>query len=340
VNIFYGICGYGMGHAGRAIALIERLVKLGHEVTTFTFTDAFRLLEKSGYRPHRIEGLEFHERPDGGVAAIGSACNLFQYIRRRRESLDLIRQLALVERPDLFITDFEPLTALAAKSLRIPCVSVDNQHRFCQPLGRDFPFHLRAYSRLAGEFVRHWISGPRQCIVAVFHPCPTSRHYRRVDVLVRDRIAGLKASEGDHVLLYARGELGRRIATVASMVPERFVAYGFNGVAAANIEYKRTSYEGFAADLASCKAVLCSAGQQLMGEARYFGKRMLVVPMPNQHEQEINARYARLEGIGDYCSIDELTGERITRSLGQFVANGQGANGVDQVLDLLGIGYG
>jgi UDP:flavonoid glycosyltransferase YjiC (YdhE family) len=77
-----------------------------------------------------------------------------------------------------------------------------------------------------------------------------------------------------------------------------------------------------------------------MGEARYFGKRMLVVPMPNQHEQEINARYARLGGIGDYCSIADLTGDRIIKSLKQPVANGQGANGVDQVLDLLGIGYG
>ena len=36
----------------------------------------------------------------------------------RRQSFDMIRQLALLERPDLFITDFEPLTAVAARSLR------------------------------------------------------------------------------------------------------------------------------------------------------------------------------------------------------------------------------
>jgi uncharacterized protein (TIGR00661 family) len=340
MKVFYGICGYGMGHAGRSIALIERLVELGHQVTTFTFTDAYRLLESSGYQPHRIEGLHFSERSDGGVAAIGSLCNLQRYLRRRSESLDLIRQLAFAERPDLFITDFEPLTALAAMSLGVPCVSVDNQHRFCAPLGSDFPLHLRIYSRMAGAFVRFWIKRPRQCIVAVFHRCADQREFERVNVLVRGRFAAIEPSEADHVLLYARGELGRRIARVASTVDARFHAYGFEGVMAPNIEYKRTSYEGFAADLAAARCVVCSAGQQLIGESRYFGKRLLVVPMPNQHEQEINARYVRREGIGDFSSISDLTEERIAESLRQSAPQRDNANGVDQIIHLLGIGYG
>ena len=136
MKIFYGICGEGLGHSGRSLALIERLVALGHAVTIFTFADAYRLLADSGYQPHRIEGLRWRENKRGGVSTLGTVANLCEFLRARRESLDAIRQLALVERPDLFITDFEPLTSLAAASLKIPCVSVDNQHRFCQPLGR------------------------------------------------------------------------------------------------------------------------------------------------------------------------------------------------------------
>src|SRR5687767_8091498 len=98
-----------MGHGGRSIALIERLAALGHCVTIFTFADAFRLFESAGYRPHRIAGLQFRQTRDGGVDAIRSVCNFWRYLSRRRESLDLIRQLAIAERPDLFITDFEPL---------------------------------------------------------------------------------------------------------------------------------------------------------------------------------------------------------------------------------------
>jgi UDP:flavonoid glycosyltransferase YjiC (YdhE family) len=66
---------------------------------------------------------------------------------------------------------------------------------------------------------------------------------------------------------------------------------------------KPTCNDEFIADLASCKAVISSRGQQLIGEARYFGKPPLVVRMPKQHEQEINARYTKKEGLGDYCSI-------------------------------------
>ena len=140
--------------------------------------------------------------------------------------------------------------------------------------------------------------------------------------------------------MYSRGELGRRMSVVASKVPKRFVAYGFEGVAADNIEYKPTSYDGFAQDLASCQAVLSTAGQQLMGEARYFGKPLLVVPIPRQYEQEINARYARLLRTGDFCPIEHLTRDRLQSFLQECFAPRHAVNGVDQALELLEIGNG
>ncbi|HEY2839295.1 MAG TPA: glycosyltransferase family protein [Pirellulales bacterium] len=340
MKIFYGVCGEGMGHAGRSLALIERLAALGHRVTIFTFADALRLLNAAGYSPVAIDGLQFSIAKHGGVSPLRSCGNLASYLRNRHKSLDVIRQVALAEQPDLVITDFEPLTALAAASLRIPCVSVDNQHRFCHPLGRDFPWFLQCYSRLAGVFVRGWIRGPRQCIVAVFHDCPASRHYQHVDVLLRERIASVQPSDGNHILLYGRGELGRRIALAASGVSEQFVAFGFDGPPAPNIEYRPTDNAAFVSALASCRAVITSAGQQLIGEARYFGKPLLVVPMPKQHEQEINARYARQEGLGDYCPLAELSPERIEDFLRRRFTRHRPGNGVDQTLDLMGISHG
>jgi uncharacterized protein (TIGR00661 family) len=340
MKIFYGICGEGMGHAGRSLALVERLTALGHRVTIFTFADALRLLASTGHTPVEIDGLQFSIAPSGGVDTLRSCGNLAQYLRNRHRSLDVIRQLALAEQPDLFITDFEPLTAQAAASLRIPCVSVDNQHRFCHPLGRDFPWFLQFYSRLAGEFVRRWIRGPRQCIVAVFHSCPKSRYYQNVEVLLREQIANVQPSDGEHVLLYGRGEMGRAIASAANRVNERCLAFGFEGPPAANIEYCPTDNAAFVAALASCKAVITTAGQQLIGEARYFGKPLLVVPIPQQHEQEINARYAQREGLGEYCPKSELSAERIEHFLRRRFLRLRPGNGVDQTLDLLGIRHG
>jgi uncharacterized protein (TIGR00661 family) len=340
LKIFYGICGEGLGHSGRSLALIERLSSLGHAVTLFTFGAAEKMLAESGYRPHAIAGLHFGESRDGGVHPLATARNFRQFLRDRRPSIDFIRQLALAERPELFLTDFEPLTALAAVSLQTPCVSIDSQHRFCSPLGDAFPFRLRTYGWLAGQFVRRWIKAPRQAIVAVFHRAASRGRLQHVDALLRERISRLQPCDGDHILLYARGELGKRMAAVASTIPERFIAYGCEPSAAANIEYKQASYDEFAADLASCRAALCAGGQQLIGEARYFGKPMLVVPIPRQHEQEINARYAQLEGIGEYCPIDELSRVRVQAFLKRRVTYARSANGVDAALDLLGIRNG
>jgi uncharacterized protein (TIGR00661 family) len=111
-------------------------------------------------------------------------------------------------------------------------------------------------------------------------------------------------------------------------------------VDSANIEFKPTDYDAFAADLASCRGVLCSAGQQLIGESHYFGKPVLVVPMPNQHEQEINAHLARKDGIGDWSTIDALTSDRIQRSFDRRPTTPRPGNGVDQVLELLEVRNG
>lgn len=134
--------------------------------------------------------------------------------------------------------------------------------------------------------------------------------------------------------------MGQRLCQIASTVPADFIAYGCDGVAAPNINYKNTSSDAFINDLAACRGVLSTAGQQLIGEARYFGKPLLVVPMPGQHEQEINARYARLEGLGDYSPIDRLTSALIQQTFNQPRAVPRPGNGVDQLLDLLKIGYG
>jgi uncharacterized protein (TIGR00661 family) len=256
--------------------------------------------------------------------------------------VDAIRQLALAERPDLFITDFEPLTALAAASLKTPCVSLDSQHRFCLPLSPALPWRLRTYGRLAGAFVNRWIKTTETAIVAVFHQTKPNGQIKRVDALLRDRITKLQPSEGDFVLLYGRGELGRRMIAAARGVSARFVAYGCEPPPdpPENVEFRAASYDGFAADLAACRSVLCAGGQQLIGEARYFGKPLLVVPIPRQHEQEINARYAELEGLGEYCPIEQLSAKRIAAFLNRRYTISRSTNGVDQALDLLGIRNG
>ena len=54
--------------------------------------------------------------------------------------------------------------------------------------------------------------------------------------------------------------------------------------------------ELFTRSMASGKAVICGAGFETPSEAIFLGKKLLVVPMRNQYEQQCNARC--LEELG------------------------------------------
>lgn len=73
----------------------------------------------------------------------------------------------------------------------------------------------------------------------------------------------------------------------------------------------------FLEDLAACRAVLSTAGNQLMGEAIYLGKPVMVMP---EHcvEQRLNAAAVERLGIGERVSRREFTAERIRAFLGRL----------------------
>jgi hypothetical protein len=66
----------------------------------------------------------------------------------------------------------------------------------------------------------------------------------------------------------------------------------------ANCLFKRPSTEGFLADLASARGVIASAGSSLISECMYWRKKMLLLPLPGQYEQLVNARYFEKLGLG------------------------------------------
>jgi uncharacterized protein (TIGR00661 family) len=83
-------------------------------------------------------------------------------------------------------------------------------------------------------------------------------------------------------------------------VPEReFIVYGLRRNARrGNCTLKEFSEKGFVDDLATAHAVVCNGGLSLIGEALYLGKPIFSVPVQNQYEQVLNARYLEHLGYG------------------------------------------
>jgi hypothetical protein len=67
-------------------------------------------------------------------------------------------------------------------------------------------------------------------------------------------------------------------------------------------------------DLASARAVVCTAGFTLLSEARHLGKPVLAVPNQGFFEQALNALYLRRSGKGD-AVFGPLTASAVARFL-------------------------
>ena len=119
--------------------------------------------------------------------------------------------------------------------------------------------------------------------------------------IVRPIVRALEPSEGEHIVVYwTTGTEERRLKKVLRKFSgQTFYVYGFNtSITTGNCVFKRPSTEGFLTDLASARGVVASAGLSLISECMHLRKRMLLLPLPGQYEQLINARYFEELGLG------------------------------------------
>jgi hypothetical protein len=77
------------------------------------------------------------------------------------------------------------------------------------------------------------------------------------------------------------------------------------------LRFCEVSVHGFLRDLASCRALVSTAGNQLVGEALYLGKPVLATPERNNFEQILNGHLLEQSRAGRSIDFDELTPARV-----------------------------
>ena len=125
MNIVYGVQGTGNGHLTRGLALIPKLRSQGHNVrVVISGRKKDTLFGVESLEPFEtFEGLSF-EVKKGKINYIKSFSNL-RLLKFFRD----VRQFNL-ENIDLVITDFEPVTAWAAKYNKVNSIGIGHQYAF------------------------------------------------------------------------------------------------------------------------------------------------------------------------------------------------------------------
>lgn len=320
-KIFYAVSGEGRGHAARARALVEDL-QADHSIVLYAPDHAFDLLEPA-YRHSDVEvrplpGLQFHYTQ-------GQRLDYFETVYR---SLGYLRGLpALVRRlqddierasPDLIISDFEPSLPRAAKRCGMPFLSLDHQHFLLTYDLSSLPLGLRAYAQGMGQVARAFYWGQMHSVVSSFYFPPLRRgvdHVTQIGVLMRPEIRYAQPETGGHLVAYLRRFASPSTLRVLAECGVEVRIYGpGKRPDEGNLRFCEVDVQRFAEDLATCRGLVTTAGNQLVGEALYLGKPVLAFPEPGNREQEINAHFlARAGGI--VTPFDQLETSHVRRLL-------------------------
>lgn len=320
-TIVYSMSGEGRGHAARARAVVEAM-RGRHSLTLFASDCAYQMLsalyDGSDVRVLPIPGLCFAYAGPSRVDLIRTLGLAARFrITMQRHVAAALRELDRIA-PDLVIADFEPVLPRAARVAGVPFVSFDHQHYLVVSDFSELPFALRQQAYAAAPFVRALYDWQRATIVSSFYTPPLKAAHRDttfVGTLMRPEVLRARPEHGTHLVAYIRRHAASSTLAVLAASGREVRVYGLGEAPAQGaLRFLPIDERAFLADLAGCAAVITTAGNQLVGEALYLGKPLLVMPERFNFEQAVNAYFLERSGAG-WAERGELTPRRLAAFL-------------------------
>ena len=291
MKIFYAVQATGNGHIARAIELLPYLHKHG-KVDIFLSGNNAHL--QAGLDPRfSSKGLSLHYANNGGLD-YGKMLKQLALRRMLREAKSLP-----LKAYDLVINDFEPITALAAKRQKVASIGFGHQASFQS----DF-VPRPARKRRIGEWVlKHY--APASAYIGL--------HFEQYDdfiygPVIKDAIEKARPENHGHITVYLPHYHDQLLKNLFLQIPQyRFEIFSRNMqvvVEDSNIVFRPISNQHFTQSLIHCHGVLTGGGFETPAEALYLKKKLMVVPIRGQYEQQCNAAALAQMGISVVHQLD------------------------------------
>ncbi len=297
-RIVYGVSGEGSGHSSRAREIISHLEEQGHTVKVVSYDRGYNNL-KDTFDVFETEGLHIAST-NNRVSVVETFTNNLQRLPAGHKKLQKLRKEVFKRfLPDCVFTDFEPMTAYLANHYNLPLISLDNQHRM-RYMKYPCPSRFKMDRIVTENIIRSMVPKPDISLVTSFYAGETKNDRTFIfPPILRTEVRSLESTRREHILVYLTSGFESFLEKLRSFKRERFLVYGYDRDGKEdNISFMPFSKDGFLKDLATCKAVMATAGFTLMTEALYLHKPYLALPMKGQFEQELNAFLLERQNYG------------------------------------------
>ena len=291
MKILFAIQGTGNGHLSRARDVYPELVKYGEVDVLISGIQADVAVPFPV--KYKLYGMSFIFGKKGGV-------DIWDTTKRLRlfQLLKDIRTFPIADY-DMVINDFEPVSSWACKRKNLPCISLSHQ---CAVLHPDAPKPakgdwmgmtiLKRYAPVTDAYGFHFKAFGKNIYTPV----------------IRKEIRALSPVDKGHYTVYLPAYDDATIIKHLSQFPEAkwevFSKHNKQPFTKGNVNIQKIDNDAFIKSMTESTGVLCGGGFEGPAEAMYLGKKVLVIPMLTQYEQQCNAAGAEAMGATVINTLD------------------------------------
>ena len=283
MKILYAIQGTGNGHLSRARDIIPLLQAKGELDILVSGIQAD--VELPYTVKYKFRGLSFIFGKNGGVDLLAT------YRKSNLKKLYKEIKSLPIENYDLVINDFEPVSAWACKLKNIPCIGLSHQAAVINkkspkskkkdPVGK---LILNNYAPVAEAYGFHFNAYDTNISTPV----------------IRSEVRFALPQNNHHFTVYLPAYSDKRIINILSKIKdvqwEVFSKYSKKTYSEKNVHLQPINNDAFIKSMINCAGMLCGGGFEAPAEALFLKKKLMVIPMKGQYEQQCNA--AALEAMG------------------------------------------
>lgn len=302
MNILYAIQGTGNGHLSRAVDIIPELQKFG-KLDLFVSGAQAEIVLPYPVK-YKSKGLSFYFGKQGGINFLKTFQN--------NSSKDVIKEIKNfpVEKYDLVINDFEPITAWACQKKEVPVIGLGHQAallskksprpKLIDPFGE---WMLKNYAPVKKYVGFHFEEYDKN----IFTP------------VVRTAIREAAVKDLGHYTIYLPAyddkKLVQLLLKISKVRWHIFSKHTKKPYHVGRISVYPVSAHDFIESVVTASGVLCGAGFETPAEVLHLNKKLLVVPMKSQYEQHCNAAALKKLGVPVLKRVKKKSIRKIERWL-------------------------